>query len=110
MPRYKYLVYTNAKDGRDSEFNRWYDEIHLDEVVAVPGFTGAERYAIRPQPGEPAAPHRYLAIYDIESDDVAGTIAELMKRGTEGGFRMTDSLADGARTVLYEVLTPHRGR
>lgn len=110
MRRYKFLVFTNAREGRDAEFNRWYDEIHLDEVVTVPGFTGAERYAIRPQPGEPLPEHRYLAIYDIETEDVARTLAGLMERGTTGGFRMSDALADGARTVLYEVLTPHRGR
>jgi len=110
MRRYKYLVYTNARDGRDDDFNAWYDDVHLGEVVAVPGFTGAERYAARPQPGEDAPSHKYLAIYDMETDDVAATLAGLLKRGTSGGFKMTDALADGARTVLYEVITPHRGR
>jgi len=108
MRQYKYLVYTNARDGRDAEFNAWYDDVHLAEVVAVPGFTGAERYAVRPQPGEAPPAHRYLAIYDIETDDVAATLESLLKRGAEGGFRMTDALADGAKTVLYEVITPRR--
>lgn len=110
MKKYKFLVFTNARDGRDDEFNAWYDEIHLPEVVAVPGFTGAERYAIRPQPGEPAPTHRYLAIYDMETDDVSATLGGLMQRGTSGGFRMSDALGDGARTHLYEVITPLRGR
>ncbi|HPG28726.1 MAG: hypothetical protein H6748_16830 [Spirochaetaceae bacterium] len=110
MRRYKFLVFTNAVDGRDEEFNRWYDDVHLDEVIEVPGFTGAERYALRPGPGEDAPPHRYLAIYDMETDDVGGAIDELMRRGTQGGFRMTDALAPDARTWLYEVVTPHRRR
>jgi hypothetical protein len=33
-----------------------------------------------------------------------------MRRGTSGGFQMTDALADGAVTRLYEVITPHRAR
>ena len=37
------LVYTNAVEGRDEEFNRWYDEIHLPEVLALPEFTRASR-------------------------------------------------------------------
>ena len=110
MARYKYLVFTNARDGRDDEFNEWYDDVHLAEVVAVPGFTGAERYAIRPLSGDPAPSDRYLEIYDMAPDDVTATFAELMRRGTSGGFRMTDSLADGALTRLYEVITPHRAR
>lgn len=110
MKKYKFLVFTNARDGRDDEFNAWYDEIHLPEVVEVPGFTGAERYAIRPQPGEPAPTHRYLAIYDMETDDVSATLRGMMKKGASGGFRMSDALDDGARTHLYEVITPFKGR
>lgn len=110
MKKYRFLVFTNAKPGRDAEFNAWYDDVHLAEVVSVPGFTGAERQEIRPAPGEPKPSHRYLAIYDIESDDVDATLEGLMKRGTSGGFRMTDALADDARMALYEVVTPHRSR
>lgn len=111
MRKFKFLVFTNARDGRDAEFNRWYDDVHLGEVVAVAGFTGAERYAIRPQPGDPEPAHRYLAIYDIESDDVSKTLTGLMERGAQGGFRMSDSLDSAtAKTVLYEVVTPHRSR
>ena len=110
MAKYKFLVFTNARDGRDDEFNEWYDEVHLGEVVAVPGFTGAERYAIRPQPGEDAPSHQYLAIYDMETDDVKATLAGLLGRGAAGGFKMSDALGDGARTHLYEVITPHRSR
>ena len=104
MARYKYLVFTNARDERDDEFNQWYDEVHLAEVVAVPGFTGAERYALRPQPGEPEPSHRYLAIYDMETDDVSATLADLLRRGASGGFKMTDSLADGALTRLLSLI------
>ena len=28
----KMLVFTNAREGRDEEFNRWHDETHLPEV------------------------------------------------------------------------------
>ena len=110
MAQYKFLVFTNARDGRDDEFNKWYDETHLGEVIDVPGFTGAERYAVRPQPGEEAPAHKYLAIYDMQTDDVASTLAGLMRRGSQGGFKMTDALDDGARTQLVEVITPHRSR
>ena len=110
MKQYKYLVFTNARDGRDDEYNRWYDDVHLAEVIETPGFTGAERYAIRPQPGEDAPSHAYLAIYDMETDDVKATLAGLMDRGTAGGFEMSDALGDGARTHLYEVITPYRAR
>jgi hypothetical protein len=109
--QYRLLVYTNARDGCDDEFNRWYDDIHLGEVVALPGFTGAERCAIRSKPGEPAPAHRYLAVYEIETDDIDETMAGLMSHGAKGGFRLSDSLdRTSAKTVLYEVITPNRSR
>ena len=110
MASYKYLVFTNARDGRDDEVNKWYDDVHLAEVVETPGFTGAERYAIRPDPGEVEPAHKYLAVYDMETDDVNATLAGLLRRGAAGGFKMSDALGDGARMLLYEVITPHRTR
>jgi hypothetical protein len=32
------LVLVNAKDDRDDEFNRWYEDVHLNDILAVPGF------------------------------------------------------------------------
>ena len=37
------LVFSNATDGRDEEFNTWYDEVHVPEVLEVDGVSGASR-------------------------------------------------------------------
>jgi hypothetical protein len=41
-------------------FNRWYDEVHVPEILACPGWIANARYEC--VDGEP----RYLAIYDLE--------------------------------------------
>ena len=51
MARYQYVVMTNAVEGRDAEFNEWYTNIHLKEVLEVPGFTAATRYRVVARPG-----------------------------------------------------------
>ena len=67
MARYALLVFTNPKEGRDDEYNRWYDEVHLAEVLEVEGFVAARRYNAEPVEGT-TFDHRYAAIYEMESD------------------------------------------
>jgi hypothetical protein len=68
MPRLKMMVYTNALDGKDDEFNHWYDTIHLPEVIDFTKAVAAQRFQLSDaQPGDPGG-HRYLAIYEFEVD------------------------------------------
>ncbi len=108
MPEYSFLVFSNPAEGREEEYNRWYDDVHLGEVVQVPGFVAARRFRVMPPAGGGEAPkHRYLAIYEIESEDVAATMGELTTRAGDGRLRMSDALGDVA-TGLYEPITDRR--
>lgn len=79
MARYRLVAFSNAADGRDDDYNRWYGRQHMPDVLAIPGMISAERYTCV---GE--GPHRYMAIYEIETDDLESLIAEFQKRaGTE---------------------------
>lgn len=107
MTDYSFLVFSNPAEGREDDYNRWYDEVHLGEVVQVPGFVGARRYKVAPTgDGEPPA-HRYLAVYDIASDDVGATLAELGTRAGDGRLRMSDALGE-VRTILYAPIGERR--
>jgi hypothetical protein len=53
--------------GVEDEFNGWYNEKHLPEVMACPGFRSAARYEA--VAGEP----RFIAIYELESEDALRT-------------------------------------
>jgi hypothetical protein len=73
--RYKLLVKADPKPGEEAEYNRWYDAQHLPDVLQVEGFVSAERFEFAKEQMSDAAPsHRYLAIYDIETDDLAKTL------------------------------------
>ena len=86
------LVLTNPAPGREDEFNAWYDNFHLPEALEkIAGRVAAQRYRLtdaqrRDQwlaavPGRPPGtdqrepdqwlPWRYLALYELEGDDVA---------------------------------------
>src|SRR4051794_28166209 len=57
------LVAMEPPDGFEDTLNRWYDEEHLAERLAMPGFLGARRYR------SAEGPARYLALYDLADLD-----------------------------------------
>jgi len=89
MAKYIMVVESNPTPGDDAEYNKWYDEIHIPEVCAIPGITGGRRYA-----SDPAAPGErpYLAIYDMETDDPQKVMSELTSRAGSGALRMTPTI------------------
>lgn len=103
MDKYTYVVFSNPAEGREEEFNSWYDEVHLAEVCLVPGVTGAVRYAA---PAGTGGAHRYLALYNLEGDGDA-IVAEIARRGASGEFRMSSALdRTTVQTLLYRQITP----
>jgi hypothetical protein len=59
------LIVRIKLDGDEGEFNRWYNEKHIPERLAMKGFLSARRYASAETPGE------YLAVYELESPEAA---------------------------------------
>ena len=104
MPRFVFVVQTDPVDGRDREYNQWYDEIHLKDVCAFPGFVGARRFRLV----EGEAKTRYLAIYELETDDPQRDIAALTAAAGTDRMRMSDALdLSKASTALFEQITEY---
>ncbi|HVW16733.1 MAG TPA: hypothetical protein VHB30_00660 [Solirubrobacteraceae bacterium] len=74
MGKHIFLALTNPTPGREKDFNDWYDNHHLREVVTyLPGFVSGQRYRLaeNQRSGE-SPPWRYLACYQVETDDLVG--------------------------------------
>jgi len=65
---------------REDEFNDWYDNIHVPEICSVPGFVSARRYKVPGTEAEGGGVPAYLAIYEIEADDLDAPVAEWRAR------------------------------
>ncbi len=103
MARHILLVLSNCAPGRDTEFNTWYDGTHLAEVAAVPGFATAERFALSDVQIMEGSPYRYLAIYDMETDDLKKTLDALT--GSADDMTLSDSLdAENTRAWAFTPL------
>jgi len=106
MKKFKLLVLTNPREGRDQEYNDWYTKQHLADVVAVPGFVSAQRFKLTDPMGFPHD-HRYLAIYEIESDDPKAVMADMMSRSGSQSMVISEALdLEGATIGLYEECSP----
>ena len=68
------MVFSNATSPEEiPEFNRWYDDVHLREVLAVPGVVAATRFELdeaQMMPGDDGFGRRFLALYEIEAEDL----------------------------------------
>lgn len=73
MARYVFVVMTNSVEGKDDTFNDWYTNRHLGDVVRLGPYVSAQRFRLANTSPEQEAPHRYLALYEVESDDLDAT-------------------------------------
>lgn len=64
------VVFTDVAPDHRAVFSRWYDEVHLPEIVNCPGWVAARRYESL---GEE---HRFVAMYDLEDAERPFTTPE----------------------------------
>ena len=89
MAKHALMVFTNAIEGRDEEFNRWYNETHLKDVLAVEGFASAQRFRIAGV--TEAAPFAYLALYELDTDE-PGIAMKALGDAINAGMVISDAM------------------
>lgn len=104
MKQYCFVVLSNPVAGREREYNEWYDSKHLADVLAVPGFVAARRFTAAQPDKKPS--HRYLALYEIETDDLNRTLKELYSRAGTPAMPISDALdLKGVSSTVFEAIT-----
>jgi len=94
MPKGILFVQSNpSHPDREDEYNKWYSTVHIPDVCAVDGVTGARRYKVSdPSSLDPAAP-RYCAVYELEADDLNAVIGDIGARAMDGRMAISDSMS-----------------
>lgn len=101
MEKHLLVSLSNPVEGRDADYNDWFDNHHLPELLDIPGFVAAQRFTLsETQRAAPPYPFRYMAIYEIETDDLAKTIGEIGARQKD--MTKTDT-SDLSRRALLVV-------
>ena len=91
---YTLIVYTSPVDGREDEYNAWYDDVHLREFAALPGVINGRRFKVAGA-GQP----QYAAVYELSAhpDEVMTAMNAGIKDGT---VHMTDALDVGSLSMI----------
>ena len=94
------LVLNDVAEGADDEeFNRWYQQQHVPERLAVPGFRTARRYrAVGARP-------EYMAVYECDSIDVftSKPYLERLANPTEWTTKIMPSFRNMLRSACRET-------
>ncbi len=99
--KYLHIVQTSPVSGREDEFNDWYENVHIPQVLRVPGFRSGQRFQLVTH--DPFAGPRFLAVYEIESDDIAETMQTI--RMTAPARTKSGAIDTSASVVLmYEPI------
>ncbi len=104
MPKGIMVVQSTPAEGRESEYNEWYSRTHIPQLLEIPGFVNARRYRVSGD-GQPAE-HKYLAVYELDADDLAEPVAELRSRSASGRTDRSDAMASTPAAVItiYELI------
>ena len=86
MPKGVFLALSNATSGDvEDEFNQWYTDVHSQEVLALPGVRSVRRFRLAPAQVVPDDDtRRYLALYEVDTDDWDAFAGEFMAAFGDG--------------------------
>ncbi|MGI9324317.1 MAG: hypothetical protein ACR2PZ_03790 [Pseudomonadales bacterium] len=103
MSKFIMAVHSNAVQGKEDDYNQWYNKVHLGEVLQIPGFVAAQRFSISGDPVQGDSPrHKYLAIYELETDDPQASLGALNDAVAGGSMTISDAInTDDVAACLY---------
>lgn len=70
------IVLTEPTEGREAEYNDYYENLHLEEVLATTLMSSAQRFKLSDEQGA-QCPLPYLALYEVEADDPKDVLTNL---------------------------------
>ena len=110
--RYVYLVMSDPLPGREFDFNDGYQNMHMGDLVQLPGWTGAQRFRlvpVMPRTTQPFYRRGNLIIWDQEGDDLGKIQMESRAAIAGGKSRLIpgfDYSPDGPVSTTYRVIGP----
>jgi hypothetical protein len=109
--RYVYLVMSDPLPGREFDFNDGYQNMHMGDLVQLPGWTGAQRFRlvpdVMPRNIQPLYRRGNLIIWDQEGTDLNKLRSDANAAIAGGKSRLIpgfDYGPDGAVRATYQVI------
>jgi len=94
------MVAINVTNENDDDFNAWYTEEHIPNLLKVPGVLSARRYK------SSEGTHRYVAIYHLTQPEVTKTDAWSVAIDTPWSSRIRPQFQDRIRILAKKYERP----
>jgi hypothetical protein len=113
MSRHLMLVTSAPAAGRDDDYHAFYDGQHVPDILrTVPGLRSCRRFGPSAQQSAVIAagkPAPYVAIYEIEADDIGEVVMQLDAAAVSGTWRPAPEGAFSPERSLtfYTLLSEH---
>ena len=105
MAKCRLVALTNPLPGKEAEYNDWYQNTHLPEVIALPGGVQAQRFKLVAKLMG-SDENQNLAIYEFECDNPAELLGAFGQAAQSG--KMTPGTAQDMATC-YTALFVENG-
>ena len=113
MARSLWLVISRCTDpAREEELNRWYEQVHLPDMLEYPEFIAAQRWQRVEPPGGDQTAVEYLTLYELDADDPRGVlerVRSVMPDTTTHGPRHHES-AETLSFTIFVAIGPRQSR
>lgn len=104
MPKCKMIALTTPLPGREDEYNEWYQNVHLPEVVSMPGMKGAQRFKMLTKfMGQDT--NEYLAVYDAEVENPADLLTAFVEKARSG--KSTPTTSQDTASIYTAIFVEH---
>jgi hypothetical protein len=117
--RHTVFVFTNPVEGKEDEFNAWYDGVHIPEVLRTDGYLSVTRYKVSPRQANMGPlespeggdgrlprvpPQTYVAVWELEGD-LKTIFTGFRDRFLAGEIHMAEVFTD-VRSWTFTALGP----
>lgn len=109
MQEYILVVYSNPVEGKEEEYNDWYNNQHLSDVLAQPDYIQARRYKLTDLKLDEAMPnphHQYVAFYHLLTNDPDAALKGMVARVEAGTIGLSDAMAPDFLAYCYQAASP----
>jgi hypothetical protein len=109
VARHLFVVLSEPVEGLEDEYNDWYTNKHLSDVLKLDDFVSAQRFRHTPKHPEDVPLRRYLALYDAETDDLNSTYRRLNEVADTDAMPFSPAFDKSKSIAMYfEAITDKR--
>ncbi len=105
MKKFISIALTNSVEGRDADYNNWYEKQHVFDVLAIPGIQSSQRFRIADESRQKLG-YQYMAVYEIETDDITTIHRAIAERAGTDAMPRSDAVSTDRMFLDYEVISP----